>query len=178
MVVCLCSCKSTAGTDHDQIVKSAIDLAQTYVSSQDYDKAIAVYEKALDQAEDFRLSYNYALALSETGQYRQASEVCAIAFTRYPHIITFKKAQAIYLAMDGNLADSNQIHLEILALDPYDKEARLSLIAQYESMDEMDKAYEEALVLWNQGYKEKTTIEILYRIEPQLWSNIYHQIVK
>lgn len=173
MVVCLCSCKSTTGSDHDQIVKSAIDLAQTYVSSQDYDKAIAVYEKALDQADDYRLSYNYALALSETGQYRQAAEVCANAFTHYPHIIAFKKAQAIFLEKDGNLSDSNQIYLEILALDPYDKEARLTLIAQLKSLSETANAYEQALVLWNQGYQEKTTIEILYEIEPQLWSNIY-----
>lgn len=174
----ICSCRSTAGTDHDQIVKSAIDLAQTYVASQDYDKAIAVYTKALSQADDYRLYYNYALALSQNGQNTLAATICDNAFERYPYIIDLKKAQAIYYRLDGDFEKSNESYLRILELDPYDRDTRLVLIRQYEEANEIQKAYEMALVMWNQGYKDKTTIEILYRIEPQLWSNIYHQIVK
>lgn len=178
VVMLICSCRSTAGTDHDQIVKSAIDLAQTYVASQDYDKAIAVYTKALSQADDYRLYYNYALALSQNGQNTLAATICDNAFERYPYIIDLKKAQAIYYRLDGDIEKSNESYLRILELDPYDRDTRLVLIRQYEEANEIQKAYEMALVMWNQGYKDKTTIEILYRIEPQLWSNVYHQIVK
>ena len=67
-MVLLCACRTTAGTDHDQIVRSSIDLADSYISLSRYDDALAVYDKALSEADDYRLYFNKAITLSLLGQ--------------------------------------------------------------------------------------------------------------
>ena len=36
-----------------------------------------------------------------------------------------------------------------------------------------DKAYEMALILWNQGYRNLETVKFLYEIRPEEWKEVY-----
>ena len=37
-------------------------------------------------------------------------------------------------------------------------------------------AYEHALIMWNQGYRDEKTIGYLYRLEPEKWETVFNQI--
>ncbi len=175
-VVSLCSCRTTAGTDHDQIVKASIELADLYVRLQRYDDALSVYDRALQEADDYRLYYNKALVLSTLGQNSDAANLCSECFERYPQIISFKIAQARYLRLAGEKSLSRNAYLTALELDPFDRETRAKLIEDLIEDGESDKAYEQALTMWEQGYRDERTIRYLYALEPDKWRNVFHQI--
>ena len=171
-LLCLCACRSTSGTDHDQIVRTSIDLAETYRSQGRPELAVEVYDRALTQADDYRLYYNKALALADQGLYPDAAELSSSSFERYPHIIAFKKAQALYLNLAGDRTGYFDVCLEILELNPYDFDTRMELIEAY-SDDDMDKeAYDQALILWNQGYILDSVHQYLVKYNPEYWGNI------
>ena len=171
-LLCLCACRSTSGTDHDQIVRTSIDLAETYRSQGRPELAVEVYDRALTQADDYRLYYNKALALADQGLYPDAAELSSSSFERYPHIIAFKKAQALYLNLAGDRTGYYDVCLEILELNPYDFDTRMELIEAY-SEDDMDKeAYDQALILWNQGYILDSVHQYLVKYNPEYWESI------
>ena len=171
-LLCLCACRSTSGTDHDQIVRTSIDLAETYRSQGLPELAVEVYDRALTQADDYRLYYNKALALADQGLYPDAAELSSSSFERYPHIIAFKKAQALYLNLAGDRTGFFDVCLEILELNPYDFDTRMELIEAY-SDDDMDKeAYDQALILWNQGYMLDSVHQYLVKYNPEYWESI------
>ena len=170
-LLCLCACRSTSGTDHDQIVRTSIDLAETYRSQGRPQLAVEVYDRALIQVDDYRLYYNKALALADQGLYIDAAELCADSFERYPYVISFKKAQALYLKLAGDKGGYHDVCLEILEVNPYDFDTRMELIEAY-SADGMDQeAYEQALVLWNQGYILDSVRQYLVKYNPEYWKN-------
>ncbi|MBO4716544.1 MAG: tetratricopeptide repeat protein [Spirochaetales bacterium] len=47
-LLCLSSCRTTSGSEHDQIVRTAIDLANTYLEAGQPEKALDVYDRALE----------------------------------------------------------------------------------------------------------------------------------
>ena len=164
------------GSDHDQIVRSAIDLANSYSSLAQYENALDVYDRALAQAEDYRLYYNKALTLSLLEQNTQAAQLCAWGFDNYPSIISFKIAQAEYLRLSGENTQSRNAYAEALELNPYDRKTRSKLIENLIEDGETSLAYENALVLWNQGYRDEQTVEYLYRLDEERWKGVYSQI--
>ena len=169
---CLCACRSTSGNDHDQIVRTSIDLAETYRSQGRPEMAVQVYDRALTQADDFRLYYNKSLALADQGLYYDAAELCSGSFERYPYVIAFKKAQALYLNLADDRSGYFDVCLEILELDPYDSDTRMELIEAY-TADGMDKeAYDQALILWNQGYMLDSVHQYLVKYNPEYWQII------
>ena len=171
-LLCLCACRSTSGTDHDQIVRTSIDLAETYRSQGRPELAVEVYDRALTQADDYRLYYNKALALADQKLYTDAAELCAESFERYPYIISFKKAQALFLDLAVDKGGYFDVCLEILELNPYDFDTRMELIEAY-SEEDMDKeAYDQALILWNQGYMRDSVYQYLVKNNPGYWENI------
>ena len=172
LLLCLCGCRSTSGTDHDQIVRTAIDLAETYRTQGIPEKAVDVYDRALSQADDYRLYYNKALALADMGLYADAAQLCAESFERYPYVMSFKKAQARYLDLSGDKSGYYAVYLEILELNPYDFNTREELMEAY-SEDGMDQeAYNQALILWNQGYIFDNVHQYLVKYNPEYWGNI------
>ncbi|MCF0262306.1 MAG: hypothetical protein HUK23_05305 [Sphaerochaetaceae bacterium] len=176
-VLLLCvSCKSISNSDADQIVKASIDLAQVYIQAKQYDKAVQTYEKALSQVNDYRLIYNKAYALSLQGYYEYAAQLCKDGFKNYPNVIAFKKAQAYYLRQNGNHNAACDAYLEILQADPYDTDTAEELISYYLELEMQDQAYEQALIMWNKGYKEKKVLETLYQVKPELWVNVYNLV--
>jgi hypothetical protein len=38
-------------------------------------------------------------------------------------------------------------------------------------------AYEQALIMWDQGYRDEKTIGYLYTLQPNSWQNVYKLIV-
>ena len=171
-MLCLCACRSTSGNDHDQIVRTSIDLAETYRSQGRPEMAVQVYDRALTQVDDYRLYYNKALALADQGLYTDAAKLCASSFERYPTIIAFKKAQALFLNTAGDRLGYYGVCLEILELNPYDFDTRMKLIEDY-SDDGMERqAYEQALILWNQGYMLDSVLKVLEKYNPEYWGNI------
>lgn len=170
---CLSACRTSSGAEHDEIVKTSIDLAQRYFSQGNYEKALEIYDKALSLAEDYRLFYNMAIVLSSLGRNREAALLCESSFENFPYILSFKKAQAFYLSLAGENEASRKAYIEILDLNPYDTEIRISLIKAYMSAGLEDKAYEMALILWNQGYRNLETVKFLYEIRPEEWKEVY-----
>ena len=171
-VLCLCSCRSTSGNDHDQIVRTAIDLANAYLDQGKPEMAIDAYDRALTQADDYRLYYNKALILAEMGNYADAAELSRSSFERYPYIIAFKEAQALFLKLDGNLEAYYDVCLEILELNPYDTDTRKELIEAYSEAGLDEEAYNQAYILWNQGYMTDTILQYLIKFRPDIWGNI------
>ena len=93
--------------------------------------------------------------------------------SRYPHIIAFKKAQAEFLYLSGNTGAAFEAYMEELELNPYDTETRKTLIDRLMESGQSTAAYEQALILWNQGYKDKDTVTYLYSVRPDIWQNVY-----
>ena len=172
VMLCLCACRSTSGNDHDQIVRTAIDLAETYRSQGLPQKAVEVYDRALTQADDYRLYYNKALALADQGLYLNAATLCDESFVRFPFIIAFKDAQITYLILAGEKERTFDVYLEILELNPYDYETRMELIKAYSEADMKKEAYDQALILWNQGYIRESVLYYLVDYNPEYWGNI------
>ena len=173
---CLCACRTTTGTDHDQIVKSAINLADSYVSLSRYEDALSVYDRAIAQADDYRLYYNKAIILSSLGRNLEAARLCSESFERYDHIISFKTAEAKYLRLSGDNSDSYNAYLKVLELNPYDRETRIRFIDNLIEDGQNQIAYEQALTMWNQGYRDEKGIEYLYTLQPNNWETLYFQI--
>lgn len=172
LLLCLCACRSTSGTDHDQIVRTAIDLAETYRSQGRFEKAVEVYDRALTQADDYRLYYNKALALADLGLYADAAQLCAESFERYPYVMAFKKAQAKILDVAGNKEGYFAVCLEMLELNPYDFDTRSELMEAYSEADMGQEAYDQALILWTQGYMLDGVHQYLVKYNPEYWGNI------
>ncbi|MBO4716545.1 MAG: hypothetical protein J5599_01485 [Spirochaetales bacterium] len=63
--------------------------------------------------------------------------------------------------------------MEELELNPYDTETRKTLIDRLMESGQSTAAYEQALILWNQGYKDKDTVTYLYSVRPDIWQNVY-----
>ncbi len=175
VVLLLCSCRSTSGTDHDQIVTTSIDLAEKYVDKGDYKTALEVYDRALLEADDYRLYYNKSIVLSYMGDYSQAADICQTAFLSYPYILSFKTAQAEYLKALDDGERANAVYIELLDLNPYDRAIRNDYIEFLIDQGRTDEAYKEALYLWNQGYRDKYTVEYLYQLNPTAWKSVYKQ---
>lgn len=181
MALSLLSCRTSSGTDHDQIVKSAIDLAQTYNAMQEYDRALAVYDKALSQARDYRLYYNYALTLAHSGQCNEAMDFLESSYSEFPEKVEFLRAKAVLQKETGDLEgalDSLSRILEKCEDESEKKALSLEIIELLIKTDQSESAYEKALALWDQGIMEKDVIEVLFLIEPQKWQNTYNLIVK
>ena len=178
MAVCLCACRTTSGSEHDQIVRTAIDLADAYVAKGMQDEALDVYDRALAEADDYRLYFNKALLLSSVSRYDEAALLCDEAFEKYPYILQLKKLQAYNSLMAGNLEAAETAFLEVLSLNPYDSTTRGQLIGQLIESGQTEKAYEQALILWNQGFRDKQTAGYLYSIKPDVWENVDRQLNK
>ena len=172
LLLCLCACRSTSGTDHDQIVRTAIDLAETYRSQGLPEKAVDVYDRALTQADDYRLYYNKAIALADMGLYADAAALCSESFDRFPYVMSFKKAQAKYLELAGNRSGYFAVCLEILELNPYDYGTREELMEAYSESDMAEESYNQALILWNQGYMFESVHQYLVKYNPEYWDGI------
>lgn len=174
----LCSCRTTEGTEHDEIVRTSIDLAEAYVDKGEYKTALEVYDKALLQADDYRLYYNKSIVLSYMGDYSGAADLCGTAFLSYPYIISFKTAQAEYLKAIDDRQPAIAVYLELLDLNPYDRAIRNDYIDLLITYGDEDEAYRQALILWNQGYKDKETVKYLYQLNPKAWESVYNQLNK
>lgn len=177
LCLCLCACRTTAGTDHDQIVRSAIDLADSYIKLSRYEDALDVYDRALEQANDYRLYYNKAIVLSNLGRNMEAAQICGESFEQFPHIIKLKTAQAHYLRLAGATSDSYNAYQQVLELNPYDRDTRMLYIDYLIEDGQKQPAYEQALIMWDQGYRDEKTIGYLYTLQPNSWQNVYKLIV-
>lgn len=172
----LCACRTTTGTDHDQIVKASIDLADSYVSLSRYEDALSVYDRAIEQADDYRLYYNKAIVLSALGRNLEAARLCSESFERFDDIISFKIAEAKYLRLAGDNAGSYSAYLTELERNPYDRETRIRLIDDLIGDGQDQMAYDQALLMWNQGYRDEKGIKYLYTLQPDNWEILYYQI--
>ena len=170
------SCRTTSGSEHDQIVRTAIDLANAYTEVNRLEDALDVYDRALAEADDYRLYFNKALILSGLGRNQDAAQLCADGFEKYPYIIKFKAAQAEFLYTAGDTDLAFEVYNEILDLNPYDTVTRKLLIERLMESGQTASAYDQALILWNQGYRDKDTVGYLYSVQPDVWRSVYNQL--
>jgi len=157
----LCGCATAASNGDDQVVKAAVELAEEYRSRGRLEEAIDVYDRALEQTYDYRLLYNKALLTAYSGDYEHAAMLCQEGFEHFPHVLAFKKAQARYYIELERLSDAVSSYLEVLELDPYDTVTRKELISLYTTMQEQEKAVEQAMILWNQGYRTSEVLGLM-----------------
>lgn len=180
LVLCLSlsGCKSSSGSDYDQIVKASIDLAQTYVELKEYDKACEVYESALSKVDNYMLSYNYALLQFENGNLKEAIDIAELGFEKFPEKVEFLKLEVEIFKSLNDFENAESTLLRILESDEQDRTTRFDLIELYKNENELEKAYDMALVMWEQLYLDKETVEVLYSIHPELWVNVYNYLAK
>ncbi len=157
----LCGCATAASNGDDQVVKAAVELAEEYRSRGRLEEAIDVYDRALNQIYDYRLLYNKALLTAYSGDYEHAALLCQEGFENFPHVLAFKKAQAKYYIELERLNDAASSYLEVLELDPYVTATRKELISLYTTMQEQEKAVEQATILWNQGYRTSEVLGLM-----------------
>lgn len=170
------SCRTTSGSEHDQIVRTAIDLANAYTEVNRLEDALDVYDRALAAADDYRLYFNKALILSGLGRNQDAAQLCADGFEKYPYIIKFKAAQAEFLYTAGDTDLAFEVYNEILDLNPYDTVTRKLLIERLMESGQTASAYDQALILWNHGYRDKDTVGYLYSVQSDVWRSVYNQL--
>ena len=176
LIPLLCACRTSQGSDHDQIVKAAIDLADAYMAAGDYQSALSVYDRALTQADDYRLLYNKAIVLSALELDYEAVVLCREGYEKYPHILSFKRAQAVYSRRANSTQDCYDAYETLLALNPYDTATRKEYIDVLNEDGQNLIAYDQALILWNQGYHDRDTVTYLYNLKAPEWENVYLQI--
>ncbi len=201
----LVSCGSVSKDAAAEIEATAIPLASYYVANQDYDKALEVYDRALEQSfDDYKLIYNRIYVLTAAGRFDEAVELCKKAVFDYPHVISFRKALAgIFIQAEmqdrdfelkaipvgekfykgevtyyygNNYATAASILETVLELDPYDNATRLYLVQMYTNLGNTESSYRHALVLWNQEQRTKEVIQVLYSVDPEKWGAVYNSI--
>ncbi len=159
----LCSCTTTvaSSSEDEQIITTAIELATEYCNRKQFENALSVYDKALEKVDDYRLIFNKALVLSYLGQFEDAILVCEEGFSKYPYILAFKKAQAQYCIQLEKINEACSLYAQVLELNPYDAETRKALIEAYTQNKDKAQAYNQAIILWNQGYKDQEILKLL-----------------
>lgn len=169
VILIFTGCSTISKTDiSEQFIKTTIDSANEYISNEQYDLALEVYNSALQSVLDYRLIYNKALVLAHMGHYAEAAEICQEGFEDYNYILTFKTAQAYYYTLDTNKEKACDTYLEILDLNPYDTTTRNSLINIYKEQGKYDNALEQAFIMWNQGYKTASNLSLIKELQSLL----------
>ena len=160
------ACSTVSKTDtSEQVVKIAIDSANNYCSSGQYDLALEVYNAALQSISDYRLIYNKAIVLAYMGQYEEAALVCHTGFVLFDYILAFKTAEAYYYELAGLLPKACSTYLEILQLNPYDSTTRGQLIELYKTQAQYSLALEQANILWEQGYRTSSNLSLIQDLQ-------------
>ena len=76
----------------------------------------------------------------------------------------------------GNTGTAFEVYNEVLDYNPYDTVTRKLLIERLMESGQSNTAYEQALILWNQGCKDKETVSYLYSVRPDVWRSVYTQM--
>lgn len=205
LLITLVSCGSVSKDAAAEIEATAIPLASYYVSIKEYDKAVEVYDRALEQSfDDYKLLYNKIYVLTAAKRYEQALDLCIRAVTDYPHVISFRTALAGIL----NQAEMNDRDFEltkklvsekfytgevtylygeryakaaevletVLELNPYDTSIRLHLTEMYTNLGNTEAACKHAQILWNQEIRTREVIQVLYNGNPEKWAAVYNSV--
>ena len=205
LLITLVSCGSVSKDAAAEIEATAIPLASYYVSIKEYDKAVEVYDRALEQSfDDYKLLYNKIYVLTAAKRYEQALDLCIRAVTDYPHVISFRTALAGIL----NQAEMNDRDFEltkkqvsekfytgevtylygeryakaaevletVLELNPYDTSIRLHLTEMYTNLGNTEDACKHAQILWNQEIRTREVIQVLYNGNPEKWAAVYNSV--
>ena len=206
LLITLVSCGSVSKDAAAEIEATAIPLASYYVSIKEYDKAVEVYDRALEQSfDDYKLLYNKIYVLTAAKRYEQALDLCIRAVTDYPHVISFRTALAGIL----NQAEMNDRDFEltkkqvsekfytgevtylygeryakaaevletVLELNPYDTSIRLHLTEMYTNLGKTEDACKHAQILWNQEIRTREVIQVLYNGNPEKWAAVYNSVI-
>ncbi len=169
IIFILTGCSTISKADvSEQFIKTTIDSANDYISKGEYDLALEVYNTALQTVSDYRLIYNKAIVLAYLGQYSTAIKTCQEGFEQYNYIIAFKTAQAYYYSLDSNKEKACETYLEVLDLNPYDTTTRSTLISLYKELGLYNQALEQALIMWNQGYKTSSNLSLIKELQSLL----------
>ncbi len=205
LLITLVSCGSVSKDAAAEIEATAIPLASHYVSVGDYDKALEVYDRALEQSfDDYKLIYNKIYVLTAAGRFEEAVDLCIQAVADYPHVIAFRTelagilnqaetaamniemkkipvndrfytGEVIYLYGERYAASASVLET-VLELNPYDKDTRLQLLKMYENLGNVSAAYSHALVLWDQNVRTKPVVQALYNGNAEKWKAVYNSV--
>lgn len=178
VILCLTSC-ATVFTDSElnEIVALAILLADQQIASQDYVGAIKTYNRAIEDADDYRLYYNKAYTMSLNNNNYQAAQLCEQASDKFPEKKPdFLKAMAYYLIMCNELDRAVKVYDNLLEIDD-DDEIKLDLCDLLILCGETQRAISIAKELWNNKHYDERTAGILYTCDPDSWDVVYHSFL-
>lgn len=206
ILVSLVSCGSVSKDAAAEIEATAIPLASYYVASHDYNKALEVYDRALEQSsDDYKLIYNRIYVLTAAGRFDEAVSLCEKAVFDYPHVISFRKALAGILIQaemsdrafeltaipagekfftgevtylyGERYAKAAEVLETVLELNPYDNVTRQYLMEMYTNLGNSEASYSHAQVLWNQEIRTRDVILVLYSVNPEKWGAVYNSVL-
>lgn len=168
-LILFCSCASINTPKEDQIVKTSIDLAKSYVQLKEFDKAEDVYKQALNEVSDYRLWYNLSIVQYEKNELDDAIQSLNRAISKNKNNQSFLNTKVMYLEKAERYDEAIEI-LEKLNKTAKDKtQNQKKIITLLMNSGKNDQAYQMALDLWNKGTKDSFISDVLYKIGGDEW---------
>ena len=166
----LLSCKSTeANAKNNEIVNTAIKLAEAKCSLGQFEEAQKIYEDALNHTVDYRLIYNWAITYAKLKDFNSAISLMQQGFDLYPDHTEFLTAQIAYQEIIEDTKGLLNSYEKYLELKPEDNNLKVKYMELCLKDNDYTKAYRIALDLWLNHYYTKNVVETLYKMDPQQW---------
>jgi len=165
------SCSTVSDAERNEIVSTAISLADRYCSLGDYDQALKIYAKANRKCKDWRFEYNSAVIQEHIGNKEEAFSSCLKSYEKTKNLQFLSFARKI--AQDNNWYEKLAEVLTIyITAEPDKKQHSIDLIKTIKEYDQ-SKAYQLVCDHWNNGNHNLDTAALLYQLNPQEWKEVY-----
>lgn len=169
----LVSCSTTDKQARDnEIVNSAIQLAEAKCSLGKFEEAQKIYEDALTHSIDYRLIYNWAISYAKVKDFNNAISIMKQGYELYPDHEEFFNAIVAYQQIINDtkgLIDSYKAYIE---KKPNDNNLLLKYMELCLADNDYTQAYRTAIKLWHNHYYTKSVIDTLYLMDPQQWETV------
>lgn len=167
-IVCIVfsSCRSTGSWSQDD-VDAVIARASVLVDGGDVERALAVYEDALERiGQDHRLLYNMGILYAQAGNFSRALELLDLLNTLTEQANTrYLKAQGGVAAASGSDDEAISTWLQVLSLDPLEVDIRTRVVEALMERQRFEKAYEVAMETYALRLFSKHLFELLTVLE-------------
>lgn len=172
-----CSTTKVQETIDNEVVATAIKLAQAKANLGQFEESQKVYETAVNHTVDYRLVYNWALSCAMLNDYSNAISLCRQARELYPDHLEFLDAEIEYRTITGDTEGLKANCIEYLKIKPNDA-IKEKLMLLYLNDNELAEAYILALSFWYDNNYNTNALEVLNTINPIEWNTVYRELKK
>jgi tetratricopeptide (TPR) repeat protein len=126
------------------------DLANTYIAHKDYNASLKVYSQILEKFgfEEGVILQRKQIYLNQN-RLKEAMAEVDLLIEHYPEETKYLGMKGHILNMMGKTEEALAIYNKIIKLDPEDGKVHLALSTLYLSIDNVDLAYQEELIAFN-----------------------------